>query len=216
MNWKFWEKKDDITKTSGRKWLFAILGAVLLVAGWFVAGLYTENRDNLLLGIMTIVLWGGGIYLIWAGFKPREEKVRYKKADKKLESQANTVNICVRKRGMDDEYRPFKIEFTHVEVEENETPPGTLVEVTNLHKYYYFNSVYYEKDGETVIKQEDWELPDGEYLSPRKYVIPLTMQAYAKYIRYKRSKSLFQKISAGIMLGAFAITTFFFWLTIGG
>jgi len=211
MNWKRWEKKTDITKTGGKKWWLAILGGVLLVVGWFAAGVYTENRGNLFMGLLTITTWGGAFYLIVAGLKPREKKVRFKKVDKELESNANTVNICVKKRAGSDEYSPFKIEFTFVE---GENPSGTMIEVTNLHKYYHFNSVFYEADGVTIEKIEDWELPDGEYLSPRKYVIPLTMPAYDRYIRYKRSKSLFQKISAGIMLGAFAITTFFFWLSI--
>ena len=210
MNWKFWQKETDVVKVGGRKWLLAIFGVVLLVVGWLIVGLYTENRDNMLLGILTIISWGGGLYLIYAGLKPGEHKVRFKKADKELEAKANTVNICVKEKQDTNELRPFKIEFVY-----EENPTGTLIEITNLRKYFYFNSVHYNDKNE-VIKTEAWSLPDGEYLSPRKYIIPLTMQAYDRYIKYKRSKSMFQKISAGIMLAAFAITTFFFWLTMVG
>jgi hypothetical protein len=221
VNWnkfKFWNKVKDgiggVNTSSGRRWWLSSIGLIVFIFGcWLLFGSGLSFRENALIALMPIITIASGVYFTIKGARAREASVKYKKTkeEKQVEAVANTINICVKKNKDNNKNRPLRVEFVY-----EENPQGTMIEITNLNKFFYIKSVYYDAAGETVLRAEPWELPDGEFLSPRKYVIPLLMRAYEFFIKYNRSRTKFQQISAGIMLAAFGITSIVFFLVLAG
>lgn len=220
MNWKIWQRWQNqggvsgLKTTSGRRWWLVAIGAIVfLFGGWLLMFSGIDSRENVWVAFGFIVLLASGGYGIYLGFKQKESSIVRKKTkqEKQEEKLANTINICVKKVKNSEKYRPFKIEFT----EQTEDCKGALILVENFNKYFYVNNVFYNEDGE-IEKREDFELPDGEFLSPRKYLIPLYMKAWENLIRHFRSRSPFQQVKVWAMIAAFGITTLVFWLTLAG
>ncbi len=195
-------------KLATRRWWLAGIGLLSLALGVWLGAYFLEHPKDIFVGLGSFGSFGVAAYLIYGGVKRRDGGLILKGAGV-YTSKENTINICVKWDAGKGRYKPDRIEFIEVK-----DPKGTYTEITNLNKWFYINDVRLQADG--TIESKPWELPDGEYLSPRKYTIPLIMKSNERYEKFLRSSSLFKKVSVGLMVLAFAVMTVFFFATVSG
>ncbi len=199
------EQPPKIKALPTRRWWLLAPAVAALVLGVFAFGYFLGHPKAVVIGLGSFALLGGGAWLSWQAIKQRDGGYKLVTAAKLYTGKENTVNICAIWNEIAKKYRPLRIEFVEVE-----NPTGTLIQLTNNNKPYYFNDVRYKSDGKIVESSTPWALPDGSYLSPRKYTIALQMRANERYETYLRSASLFQKISTVAVIGAFCLLSIFF------
>ena len=184
---------SDIQQTSNRKWWLIGLGIAVIGLGLFLGMLWGQQRDNILLAFLTLIMLPGGGYLAYRGWGKRDEGLIITPGGQKfVAGPVNSINIS-----------PDSIDFVMVK-----EPKGHPQEVLNFHKYFYVNIFDEESGGYKPLT-----LPDTKYRDPREMANILNLPAHRRLI--SRRPSLVQKIAPFAILIAICIVGFLH-LVLGG
>lgn len=179
------------SKGGGRRWWMVGLGVALLAVGFWLGGMWGEQRQNMFLALMVIAAVPGGVFLIWQGIKKVDAAVVIvgTAKDKQIK-QANCLNIYA-SRDSEGQVSADRLEFSEVY-----NPQGQPQQCLNDGKWYYVN--IFDLNKKRLIP---YILPDNTYIDPAEFGNVIEMPAHRKL--YQQEVSLFQKASLVFMLLAF-------------
>lgn len=179
---------EEIKKAGGRRWWMVGVGVALIVLALFLATMWGQNRDNMLLALLTIMMLPGGALLAYRGFKKTDSGIIISPGSgEKITGPVNSLNIY-----------PDRIAFTWLE-----TPQGQPQQCLNDHQYYYVH-IFDESSGNL----KPFTLPDTRYRDPREFANVINLPANRRLLR--RKVSLAQKIAPWALVVAMAIMGFIF------
>lgn len=175
-----------------KRWTYLVAGLVCIFIGVVVGMLWSDQRENMLLTVVVIMAWPGGIYLIYRSFKKSDTDVVIVGADKPT-TAVNSLNIYAKKDKSTGKIYPEKIAFEWI----NE-PMGQPQQCTNNGRWYYVHIW----DIETNLLKA-FTLPDNQYFDPREFANVIRMPAHNKL--FEQELTLLQKASPFIMVAVFVI-----------
>lgn len=183
-DWRYWRKY-------WKQSLYVVGGLLALVVGYFLSMLWSGQRDSIFLTIGVIILWPGGLYLLYRGMRSPERDVVIVGSDKPSIGEVNSLNIYARKNQDTGKIYPEKVAFELVS-----KPEGQPQECTNNGKWYYVH--IWDMAKQRLVP---FALPDSQYFDPREFANVITMPAHKRL--FERQASMLQKIAPWIMVLAF-------------
>lgn len=183
-DWKYWTKY-------WKQSLYVVGGLLVLVVGYFCALLWSGQRDNIFLTIGIIVIWPGGVYLLYRGMRSPERDVVIVGSDKPSIGEVNSLNIYAKMNKDTGKLYPEKVTFEMLL-----HPEGQPQQCTNNGKWYYVHIWDIAKR-----RLKPFALPDSQYFDPREFANVIMMPAHKRL--FERQASMFQKIAPWIMVFAF-------------
>jgi len=195
--------KDKIIKKikelSWKKWAMIAGGLGLIVLGFWFAGLWGTNRDNLILAMGFVLCVPGGGYLVYLGFREQIKGAEVMiVGSEKPTGPVNSLNIYAIK--IDGIIYASKIAFEWVD-----NPIGQLQQCLNNGQWYYIHRGILEiiSGKITQPEPEPFLLPDSQYFDPAEFANVIKMPAHQRL--FERQTPLFQKIAPVFMVIAFGL-----------
>lgn len=179
-----------------KKQVACIIGGVLLlILGFWIATLWSGQRDNLLLTVAVTAMLPGGAYLIYRGLQKSDQEVVIVGTEKPT-TKVNSLNIYATKDDDTGKVYPQKIAFEWVD-----NPKGQPQQCLNNSQWYYVHMA-------DVLTGElkALILPDSQYFDPREFANVIKMPAHNKL--FERKASMLQKVAPWVMVVAFIASLF--------
>ena len=184
----FGKGETKVKKTGDRRWWIAGIGVLALALAFYFMTLYSQDRNNFIVAMASILALAGGGAGIYFGLKKQSVGIILAPGLKSIK-EANCLNIY-----------PDRIEFDKLVDKELLGQPQRC---HNDNKYYYVHIL----DEETE-KLKVFILPDTQYRDPREFANNLNIPATRELM--KGEATLIQKIAPFALVVGMLIVCFMF------